>query len=338
MTVSVSDGLDQLVRERQLELLGATVRGAPLWSHGDIAANGKAARYVIIGAVEPFDAPALDRMPVLAAVVRRGVGVDNVDVDAATERGIIVANVPDASVEEVSDHAFALLLTLERNIDQLDAAVRTGRWRHDPSDVERVRAPLRRLNTLTLGVVGLGRIGQALVRKARATYGLILASDPVVSGAAAADLGAELVPFPQLLASADHLSLHAPLTDGTRDLISAKTLHLMRRDAIIVNTSRGGLIDEAALADALQTGQIRAAGLDVCENEPMSSDHPLLRSGRVLVTAHSAASSRTTRVELVERSVNAVRALLTGTLPGSVVNPEVLATAHLRLALRREDR
>lgn len=320
--------------ERELEAFGAVLRGAPLWNVGDVAAHAAAARFVILGAVEPFDAATFDLMPSLSAVVRRGVGVDNVDVAAATERGIIVANVPDASVEEVSDHALALLLALERNVDELDRAVRDGRWRHDPSQVELVRAPLRRLNTLTLGIVGLGRIGQALARKAGRVYGSVLAADPVIDVASASRFGAALVPLDQLLGTADHISLHAPLTDETRHLISAASLRLLRPKSILVNTSRGGLVDEAALADALAAGQLRAAGLDVTEDEPMLVDNPLLSAGRVLVTAHSAASSTTTKIELTRRSVDAVQALLTGDLPDSVVNPEVLSAPNLRLSTR----
>ncbi len=323
--------------ERELESLGAVLRGVPVWTLDDVTANAADAQFVILGAVEPFGADAFDVMPSLLAVVRRGVGVDNVDVAAATERGVIVANVPDASVEEVSDHALAMLLALERNVTELDRTVRDGRWKHDPSEVEPVRAPIRRLNTLTLGIVGLGRIGQALARKAGSLYGAILAADPLIDETTAARCGAVLVPLDQLLATVDHVSLHAPLTVGTRRLISASTLRLMRSDAILVNTSRGGLVDEGALAQALADGRIGAAGLDVTEDEPMIADHPLLASGRVLVTAHSAASSRTTKVELARRSVDAVRDLLTGSLPASIVNPEVLESPHLRLSTSRAE-
>lgn len=322
--------------ERELEAHGAVVKGAPLWTHDDIAAHAADARFVILGAVETVDAAAFDLMPRLLAIVRRGIGTDNVDVSAATARGILVANVPDASVEEVSDHALALLLALERNLVELDDAVRSGKWQRDPSEVERVRAPIRRMSTLTLGIVGLGRIGQALLRKGRGLYARVLAVDPVMTEPTARDLGAELVGLDELFADADHISLHAPLTPDTRQLVSATTLRLVRPGAIIVNTSRGGLIDEVALAEAVAEGRLRAAGLDVTDREPIAAGHPLLALPRLLVTAHSAASSQTTKVELVGRSVEAVRALLSGALPASVVNPEVLRTSNLRLAHLRE--
>ena len=322
--------------ERDLEDLGAVVNGAPLWTHDDIAAHAAGAGFVILGAVETIDGAALDLMPRLAAIVRRGIGTDNVDIAAATARGILVANVPDASVEEVSDHALGLLLALERNVVELDDAVRNGKWQHDPSEVERVRAPIRRMSTLTLGIAGLGRIGQALLRKSRSLYARIIAADPLMVESAARDLGAELVGVDELFGQADHISLHAPLTPDTRHLVSAATLRLVRPATIIVNTSRGGLIDEAALADAVAAGRLRAAGLDVTDREPIAADHLLLSSRRILVTAHSAASSQTTKVELVGRSVEAVRALLSGTLPASVVNPEVLRASNLRLANLRE--
>lgn len=321
--------------ERRLEAEGAVIRSAALWTTEEIGANARDATIIILGAIEPFDGEAMDRLPNLLAVVRRGVGHDNVDLVAATERGIVVANVPDASVEEVSDHALALLLSLERAVPWLDRAVHDGRWQRDPSQIESIRARSRRFSSLTLGVVGLGRIGKALVRKARAVYGRTMASDPVVTAAEAEALGIELVSIRDLLAIADHISIHAPLLPSTRHLINADSLAAVRPGAVIVNTSRGGLIDEPALIAAVAAGRVRGAGLDVTEHEPLADDDPLLAADRMILTAHSASTSTATRVELAGRSVDAAVALLRGTRPDSVVNGEVLASPVLRQSALR---
>ena len=320
--------------ERRIEAAGAELRSVPLWSLDEIRANGAGADLIILGAVEPFDAAALEALPSLRAVIRRGVGHDNVDVEAATRLGILVANVPDASVEEVSDHAFALLLALERRIVPLDAAVHGGRWQHDPSAIAAVRARLRRLSGLTLGIVGFGRIGQALARKARAAYGRLVVADPVIDAATAEGLGGELVPLPELLTTADHISLHAPLLPSTRHLIDEAALRSLRPGAVLVNTSRGGLVDQDAVVRVLtgpEADRIGGIGLDVTDPEPLPEGHPLLVTPGVLLTAHSAATSTIAAVELARRSVDAAVALLEGRLPDSVVNPEVLGTSNLRL-------
>ena len=322
--------------EERLRDVGAEIRGAPLWSLQEIREHALDARVIILGAVEPFDATALEALPALVAIVRRGVGTDNVDLEAATRLGIVVANVPDASVEEVSDHALAMLLGLERQLPPLDRAVRIGLWARDPGEIKAIRAPIRRLSALTLGIIGFGRIGQALARKASPSYRRILASDPVIDSAAAQAAGAELVPLEELFSSADHLSVHAPLTEATRHLVDAGALALMKPDAIVVNTARGGLIEEAAILAAIRSGRLRAAGLDVTEHEPIPAGDPLLGEPRVLLTAHSAASSVTAEDELIRRSVDAAAAILYGRWPDSVANPEVLSSPALRRPLTRE--
>lgn len=321
--------------ERRLETEGAVVRAAALWTTSEIHLNAAGAAIIILGAVEPFDDHAMRALPALHTVVRRGVGHDNVDLAAATRLGIVVANVPDASVEEVSDHALAMLLSLERAIPWLDRAVRDGRWQRDPSAIEAIRAPIRRLGTLTLAVAGLGRIGRALVRKAHNTYGRVVASDPFVGEEDAVTLGVELLGMDEFMAAADHISVHAPLIPATRHLVSAESLALCRPGTILVNTSRGGLVDEAALIDAVKARRLRSAGLDVSEHEPLPADDPLVSVDGILLTAHSAASSTTTRLELAERSVDAALALLRGSRPDSIVNPDVLTSPKLRLTALR---
>jgi D-3-phosphoglycerate dehydrogenase len=313
--------------ERRIEAdVQAVVRSAALWTLDDIHANGADADLIIVGAVEPFDAEALDGLPNLRAIVRRGVGVDNVDVAAATARGIVVANVTDASVEEVSDHALTLLLAIERQVAALDAAVRGG-----PMGLPEVRGGIRRMNELTLGLVGFGRIGQALARKATAIYSRVIAADPFGRAEDAERLGVDLVDLSRLLSDADHISLHVPLGSDTRDLIGPSAFALMRERVVIVNTARGGLVDEAALADAIRQGRVAGAGLDVTAREPIGPDDQLLTVPRLLLTGHSALASVTAQAELGRRSVDAAIDLLHGRRPASVVDLSVLESPRLRI-------
>jgi len=318
--------------ERRIEEAGhGTVVSSPLWTVDDIRTHAAAADAVIAGAVEPFDAEAIAALGRCRAIVRRGVGYDNVDVAAATAAGIVVANVTDASVEEVSDHALAMLLSLERRLPALDRLVHEGRWRHDPGAIAAERAPIRRLRELTLGIVGFGRIGRAMARKSAGVYGRILAHDPYVDPGAGAAHSVELVGLDELLHAADHVTLHVALTGGSRRLLDAAALGRMRPGAILVNTARGGVVDESALLDALRAGALGGAGLDVTEREPLPPDSPLPHQDGLLLTGHSAVASTTAQRDLARRSVDAVLAVLDGRLPDSVVNPEVLDSPAVRL-------
>jgi D-3-phosphoglycerate dehydrogenase len=318
--------------EARLLDAGARVQSAVLLTADEIVVGAAEADVVILGAVEPFDGKALAALPRLRAVVRRGVGHDNVDVEAATRLGIVVANVPDASIEEVSDHALAMLLGLERNVALLDRAVRRGRWQEDPAGVQSIRVSSRRLADLTLGVVGFGRIGRALVRKARSVYPAILVTDPAADETAVRTAGAQLVGLRTLLQRADHVSLHAPMASSNRHLIGADELADMRVGAVLVNTARGGLVDETAVVASVRSGRIRGAGLDVTTQEPVPASAVVLTvEDNVLLTGHSAAWSETAAHDLAAGSVDAVDALIAGRRPRSLVNPEVLGSPLLRI-------
>jgi D-3-phosphoglycerate dehydrogenase / 2-oxoglutarate reductase len=331
--VLLSQRLGQVTdEERRLETAGARVESAALGDLDAIRANAADAAVIIVGAVEPFDAAAIAALPQTHALVRRGVGHDNVDIAAATKAGIVVANVPDASVEEVSDHAFASLLALERRLFELQALVRDGVWSTDPAAIQHVRTGSRRFADLTLGVVGFGRIGQAMVRKARGTHGRVQVYDVVTPSPERLD-GVPTASLADLLATSDHISLHIPMAPESRHLVGADELASMRPGAIIVNTARGGLIDEDALAKALRNGPVALAALDVTAQEPVDLAGPLGDpeiADRLLLTAHSAAWSVTAATALAVGSVDAARDLLAGELPVSVVNPEVLGLPALR--------
>jgi D-3-phosphoglycerate dehydrogenase len=233
---------------------------------------------ILAGPIIPLDRAHLERLESCLAVVRYGVGLDNVDIDVAQELGIAVGNVPEYGHEEISNHAIALLLALSRKLFAFDAAVRRGGTG--------IPAPqsVARLSRRTLGLVGYGRIGRRVAEKARA-FGLeVVAYDPYASTAD----GVELLGLDELLRRADVLSLHVPLTPETRHMIGARELALLKPDSLVINIGRGGLVDEDALVAALHSGHIAGAALDVTEIEPLPLSSPLLDAPNVILTPHVA--------------------------------------------------
>jgi D-3-phosphoglycerate dehydrogenase len=221
--------------------------------------------------------------PALRVVTRAGVGTDNIDVPAATERGIVVLNTPGPNTIAAAEHTLALTLALLRHVPRADASLRAGRW-------ERKAFVGRELARKTLGVLGLGRIGREVALRARAFGMELLVYDPYVGPAAAEAVGARAVGLDDLLARADIVTLHLPLLPETAGLLGARELARMKRGAYLVNCARGGLVDEAALAEALASGALAGAALDVFEREPPTGS-PLLGLPNVVVTPHLAASS-----------------------------------------------
>jgi len=252
-------------------------------------------------------------------IVRYGIGVDTIDVAAATERGIQVANVPDYCLDEVSDHALALLLMLSRQMIPAIALAREDTW-----PVAKM-PPLQRLRGQTCGLVGCGRIGSLLAGKVKQLGMSAIIHDPYLSDERAREMGAERVSFDALLARADFISLHAPLTNETHHLFGAAAFAKMKKNASIINTARGGLIDEAALLAALDAGQIFGAGLDVVESEtevtPVRT--ALVRHPKMIVTAHTAWLSQQARATLQLRAVEQVLACLKGETPYGLINREL---------------
>ena len=267
----------------------------------------------------PITERVIKNLPRLKAVSRYGVGVDNVDVHAATERGIAVSNVPDYGVEDVSDHAIALALALARGIPDLDRGVRTGQ------NLLHSVKPLRRFSSQTFGVVGLGLIGAATAAKAKALGFRALGYDPLHAAGTTTKEGIEVVSFEDLLAASDVVSLHVPLNKHTHHLINARTLEQFKEGATVINTCRGGVIDTEALIDALKIGRIRAAGLDVFEEEPLPLNSALLDLDRVLLTPHTAWYTEESSDELKRRTAENVVDACLGRRPRNIVNPEVLA-------------
>jgi D-3-phosphoglycerate dehydrogenase/(S)-sulfolactate dehydrogenase len=230
------------------------------------------------------NAKLLEHAARLKVIGRAGVGVDNVDLDAATRRGIVVMNTPGGSAITVAELTLAHMLALARHVAQATASVRAGKW-------EKKRFQGRELAGKTLGVVGIGNIGSIVVERCLGMKMRVVAYDPFISAEAAARLGVTLVSLDELWAQADVVSLHVPLTEQTRHLVNAQTIAKMKKGVLLVNCARGGVIDEHALAEALASGHVGGAALDVFEKEPPPADHPLLRSDRLICTPHIGAST-----------------------------------------------
>ncbi len=263
----------------------------------------------LIVALQPIDAARLDRMPNCKVVTRLGVGYDNIDVPAATARGVRVTYCPDYGVHEVSTHAITLLLVMARNMEALLAASRAGRWDHA------AMGTMQRLQDQVLGVLGFGRIGRETACKGKGLGMTVLAHDPVIPDAAIAAHGIEPVSFPEVLRRADYISLHIPSMPETRHLIDAAALAQMKPTVRIINTARGPLIDEDALLVALQQGRIAGAALDVLHTEPPPADHPLLHEPRVIVTPHAAWYSEAAKLDMRVRCAQDVIHVLAGAEP-----------------------
>ena len=258
--------------------------------------------------LQPFDAPLIAGMRRCRVISRYGIGYDNIDVAAATGAGIWVARVPDYGWEDVSDHAIALLLACARDLRSYDRLARAGRQGRP--------RPLFRIKGRTCGVIGCGGIGRALLRKLGG-FGLasILVHDPYLSAEQVAAAGGVASDLDTLLRESDFVSLHTPLTEETRQMIGAAQLRLMKPTAILINTARGGLVDQDALAAALADGTIAAAGLDVFETEPLPTDSPLVGLDNVILSNHVAWYTEESAVELATKAARNVSEVLAGRPP-----------------------
>ena len=280
----------------------------------------------IFTAVVPFGKDLIGKLTRCRIIACIGTGYDVVDITSATEQGIIVTNVPDYCIDEVSDHAMALLLACVKKLVNVSTAVKAGKWTQfrQPSMPE-ILEPVYRLRGQVLGIIGLGNIGRALVPKAQA-FGLeVVAYDPYIQPGSAKKLGVELVEFNSLLERADFVSLHATLTEQNKYMIGREELKRMKPTAYLLNVARGALIDENALAIAVEEGQIAGAGLDVWEQEPVPPNSPLLKLDNVIATPHSAQYSIEATAELWRKPLEEVARVLQGEWPREIafVNPHV---------------
>jgi D-3-phosphoglycerate dehydrogenase len=245
----------------------------------------------------------LDKAKIIS---RYGVGVDTIDLKAAKQKGIIVANVPDYSMEEVSNHALALLLAWARKIPLLNNDVKNGNWDF------KISAPIHRFEEQILGVLGFGRIPRRFIEKAKSLGFKAAAYDPFVSKEEMAALGVQKMELEEIIREADYLSVHVPLTTGTHHLLNEERFREMKKNAVIINTARGPIIDEAGLIKALENGIIAGAALDVTEEEPVGKDSPLLKMDNVIITPHSAWYSEESMIELRQKAAKNIVQVLKG--------------------------
>jgi D-3-phosphoglycerate dehydrogenase len=271
---------------------------------------------IIVRSATQITAEVLAAAGALEVVGRAGVGVDNVDVASATKRGVLVMNTPGGSAVTTGEHALSLLCSLARQIPQATASMKAGKW-------EKSRFMGREMSGKTLGIVGVGNIGRVVADRARGLKMKVVAYDPFLSPEAASPLGIEVVTFDELLARADFVSIHAPLTPETRNLFGATAFEKMKRTAILVNCARGGIVDEAALFDALKSGRIAAAGLDVFEKEPPGTS-PLFELDNFICTPHLGASTDEAQVAVsVAIAEQIVDYLTQGALKNAVNFPAI---------------
>jgi D-3-phosphoglycerate dehydrogenase len=317
--VTVSDSVfPNLNPARQvLATIGADLRMADSPTPEGIVAAASTADALLVTYAK-ITADMIQKMPKCRVISRFGIGVDNVDIDAATAARIVVTKVPDYCIDEVSDHAMALLLALVRKIPSSSARTHGGRW-----EMKAV-VPIHRLRGSVLGLAGFGRIPQLVAPKAKSFGMKVIAYDPFVPDDVFKHAGVDRVDVTTLFTTSDYISIHTPLTPDTRHLFNRETFGQMKRGAYLVNTARGPIIDEAALAEALDSGQLAGAALDVMTQEPPPPS-PLFGRDNVIITPHTSFYSEESLVELQVKAAQEVVAVLNGQTPRNPVNPEVLA-------------
>lgn len=312
------------ISERGLEILREPGWQVVIPEKGQVEAELADAEGLVVRSATRVTAELLEKASRLRVVGRAGVGVDNIDLDAATRRGILVMSTPGGNAVSVAEHTFALLLALARNVPRHDAAIRAGRWEKGSSAGVELRGK-------TLGLIGLGRIGSEVARRAQAFEMPVLAYDPYITVSVAQEAQVELVALDDLLARADFVSLHTALSASTEKMINAETLAKMKKGARLVNAARGELVDEAALAGALRSGHLAGAALDVFVTEP-PRDSPLVGLANVIATPHVAGSTEEAQEEVGTLIAQQVRDFLAeGILRNAVNLPPLSAEQYRRL-------
>jgi D-3-phosphoglycerate dehydrogenase len=300
-----------------LASVGAEVNLARSGSAEDILAVARDAD-AVINCFAQLPGDVINQFEQCRIIARTGIGIDTIDLDVATTKGIVVTNVPEYCEDEVSDHAMALLLALARNVTRGNTQVHGGEW------ALAELKPMFRLRGRTVGLVGFGKIPRLVAAKAQA-FGLnVVAFDPYIEPSDAASLGVELLSLEKLVANSDFVSIHAPLTPETHHMIGADVLAGMRPEAMLINTARGGLVDVDALADALDAGSLAGAGLDVLPDEPPAAGLRLMDRDNVILTPHTAFYSEQSMIDLQAKAAQQVALVLAGEQPQYAVNLDQL--------------
>lgn len=319
MKVIVADKIS----DRGVELLRQAGWNIVLTTKDTINAEIADADALIVRSATKVTAELLDKGPRLRAVGRAGVGVDNIDLDAATARGVLVMSTPGGNAVSVAEHAFALLLALARQVPRLDKAMHEGRWEKSSAAGTEVRGK-------TLGLIGLGRIGGEVALRADAFDMRVLGFDPYISETAAREVQVELVPLEKLLAESDFISLHTALSPATQNVINAASIAQMKKGARIINTARGELVDEAAVVEALKSGKLGGAALDVFVQEPPAKDSPLMALPNVIATPHVAGSTVEAQEEVGTQVAVQIKDYLADGLIRNAVNLPALSADQYR--------
>jgi D-3-phosphoglycerate dehydrogenase len=318
-------GMGFQLEKEALDPIGAEIVAVRCATRDEYYAAIRDADAIMVGGLA-VDPDAIERMPKVKVVSTGGIGLDKIDVDACTAAGIAVVNVPDVFIEEVADQAFALFLAVNRRVLEYSAQVQERNW-------GKSQLPPRAIPKIagsTLGLVAFGNIGRAMARRGQGFGMRVIAADPFVDPAVLRAAGVEPVELDEVFRQADVVSCHAPLLKATHHLITAHHFGLMKKTAIFVNTSRGPVVDEAALIAAIQEGRILGAGLDVTEVEPIQEDNPLLGRPNVVITSHMASRSDTADVERRRRAGQNIAPVLSGKMPRNLVNKEVAARLGLQ--------
>ena len=323
-----TDGLRPVVPEEMiLQEIGASLVYGSAQTEAELIGIVQDAD-AIINVYAPVTANVINSLKKCRIIVRRGIGYDSVDIKAATARGIPVANVPDYCIDEVADHTMALLLSIARRVVMGANQVSSGGWNFKKF------LPIPALKNCTLGLVGFGKIPKAVAQRARC-FGLTLkAYDPFISAELAAEYGVQLTNLEELLSSSDFVSIHVPLNNNTRGMISKREFAMMKSSAVLINTARGPVVDEEALIEALKKGIIVFAALDVMTQEPPTADNPLRKMNNVILTPHLAWYSENAERLAGEKAAQEIVRVFKGYFPKSLVNPEVV---KIRLDLKHED-
>ena len=309
------------------EKAGMEVIEGPVRSTEDMIELLKDADGALVNIMPLTSREVLEACPKLKVVSRMGVGVDSIDLNAATDLGVLACNVPGVNTVEVADHAMSLLLALTRRVVDSSNSVKDGAWGRDRTTLRSYQTTVRCIAGRTMGIIGFGNIGRAFAQRVRG-FGpaQIIAYDPFVDQLTGDLYGVRMVDFDELLESSDFVTIHCSATKANRHLINAEALGKMKNSAFLVNTARGSLVDGAALAEALKSGQIEAAALDVMEIEPIPTDDPLLKLPNVILTPHAAGMSPRFLEECPIRQAENVIWVLQGKAPHGLANPEVIRT------------
>ncbi len=298
-------------------------------SEADVAEAGRDADGLIFHGSIPFTREIIEQLKRCKVVCRTGVGVDRMDLEAAVERGIVVSNAAGCNAIEVAEQTIGLLIASARKLVRMNQYVHDGRWRRHTTELHAFRGPVSRITGRTLGIVGLGHVGRQVAPRAQGMKLKVQAVDPYLDSKIAQDLGVSLVSLDELVRTSDFVTLHAPLTGGTRRMFNRERLAAMKPTAFLINCARGGLVDTDALYESLVAGQLAGAALDVTDPEPIPADHKILTLPNVIVTGHTAANSNESYVDCQTHAAREVARVLTGQPPNTEIkDPWLLSGAQ----------